>query len=245
MATVELQDGPLKDIQEILELKPDLNEEEVKLAVKMRPQLQAMLRPGVRTELEAEYSKRFADFQQTTIQQSREAVQNAIKEWKDDQKPLTGEEIGTLLSQDYIQFTTNFKIRKGKDMIDVHLNLVELPQEQEERFLKVLKTRFIPMMQGLVAAEFKLELDTSAVEKLSSLVQAMPAVLGVLSEIVAICLDPFGDIIEYGKIDEKWVKRNLSTHRILAIIVGQMEVQRYRDFFLNGFRLSKSLQKTR
>lgn len=242
---VEIQEGPLKDIQDILTLKPDLTEDEVKVAVKLRPQLIAMMKPEVRAELEASYAKKFADYQTETITQSRKAVQDAIKEWKDDQKPLTPEEIGTLLSQDYIQFDTNFKIRKGKEMVDVHFNLVELPQEQEERFLKVLKTRFIPLMQSLVGSEFKLELDTSAVDKLQSLIQAMPPVLGVLAEIVAICLDPFGEITEYGKINEAWVKRNLSSHRILAILVGQMEVQRYRDFFLNGFRLSKSLQKTR
>jgi hypothetical protein len=85
-----------------------------------------------------------------------------------------------------------------------------------------------------------MRIDSPAVDQLQSLVEASPAVLDILCEMVAVCLDPWGEAKP--KVDEKWVKRHFSSNRILAVIMGQIECNRYRDFFLNGFRLSKNLK---
>lgn len=238
-----MDDGPLKDIADILTLKPELTDEEQTVADKLRPQLKAVVRTEVRAELEVEYAKKAKLFQDELTVASREAVQTAIKGWREEQEPLSNDDIKTLLSQDYINFEVKFKTRKGKI---ADFNLVELPQAVEERFLKILKKRFIPMIKNLAASEMKLDLNGDTMDKLQSIVEALPDTLNVLAEVVAVCLDPFEEYTAtHGEINELWVKENLSTNRILAVIIGQMEVQRYRDFFLNGFRLSKSLKQTR
>jgi hypothetical protein len=237
------QDAVLQDAKDILTLKPELTTEEKVVADKLRPQLKAILRPEVRLELEAEYIKKYKEFEQQLTATSREAVQKAIADWQEDQKPLSQDDIRTLLAQEYMEFDVKLKLRDGQ-LINFHL--VELPQEIELRFIATLKKRFLPLMKELIAAEFKLDLNSSSMEKLQSLIEAVPGVLEVFTELVAICLDPWGDNKEYGIIvNAGWVKKNIATHRILAIILGQLEVGRYRDFFLNGFRLSKSLKQSR
>lgn len=228
-----------QDAKDVIALKPELTDEQKAVAEKLRPQLKAIVRTEVRVELEAEYIKKYKEFQDTTVKLSQDAVKSAVESWKEDQKPLTHEEVGTLLSQDYLSFKVSLIDRKGKLM---EFHLVELPQEIESKFIKTVKKRFIPLMKSLTASEFKLDLDSSAMEKLQSIIEAVPDVLDVLCDIVAVCLDPWGDNTEYGTINETWVKKNVSTHRLLAIIIGQIEVNKYRDFFLNGFRLSKSLK---
>lgn len=231
-----------QDAKDVIALKPELTDEQKAVAEKLRPQLKAIVRTEVRVELEAEYIKKYKAFEEQTFRNSQEAVKKAIGDWKEDQQPLTNAEVSTLLSQDYLSFEVKFLVGRGKDKKEVLFNLVELPQEIEGKFLKTLKKRFVPLMKNFTAAEFKLDLNTSSMEKLQSLIEAIPELLDVFAELVAICLDPWGDNTEYGKISESWVKQNLATHRILAILIGQTEVNRYRDFFLNGFRLSKSLK---
>lgn len=234
------EDSPLQDAKDILTLKPVLTDDEKVVAEKLRPQLRAIMRSEIRIELEAEYIKKEKLFQDELTKASREAVQAAITNWREEQKPLTQDEIRTLLSQEYIQFEVNFKLSDGRV---ANFNLVELPQAIEADFLKTLKKRFVPLLKNLSASEFKLDLDASSMDKLQSLLEAVPDVLDVFCDLVATCLDPWKRNKEYGIINETWVKDNLATHRILAIIIGQTEVQRYRDFFLNGFRLSKSLRQ--
>jgi hypothetical protein len=234
--------GPLQDAKDILELKPTFTDEEKPIAERLRPQLRAIMRSEIRTELEASYIKKQKAFEDEITKASREAVQIAIANWKDEQKPLDKDEISTLLSQEYMMFEAPFNLRDGRT---ARFNLVELPQAVEAKFLKTLRTRFVPLLKANAAAGFKMELNSSTAEKLQSLIEAIPEVLDVLAELVAICLDPWEENKEYGEINEHWVKKHMATHRILAVIIGQMEVQRYRDFFLNGFRLSKSLTQNR
>jgi len=235
-------EGSLQDAKDILEFKPEFTEEEKAVAEKLRPQLRAIMRTEVRVELEAEYIKKQQAFETEITRASKEAVQQAIANWKNEQEPLNKDEISTLLSQDYMEFEAPFKLRDGRT---ARFNLVELPQAVEAKFLKTLKTRFVPLMKANAGAEFKLELNSSTAEKLQSLIEAIPEVLDVLAELVAVCLDPWEENTEYGTINETWVKKHMATHRILAVLIGQIEVQRYRDFFLNGFRLSKSLMQNR
>lgn len=233
----------LQDAKDIINLKPEFTPEEQAVAEKLRPQLKALLRPEVRLELEVDYIKKQKAFEEATVATSQEAVKTAIQNWKEDQEPLTNSEIQTLLSQDYIEFQVPIKLRDGRI---VEFNLVELPQEIELKFVGTLKKKFMPIMKTLTTSEFKLELNSSAMEKLQSILDAVPEVLDVFVELVAICLNPWGEITDKGKpIDAKWVKQNIGTNRILAVMLGQLEVGRYRDFFLNGFRLSKSLKQSR
>jgi hypothetical protein len=228
----------LKDAIDVLALKPEFTPEEKIVADKLRPQLKVLLRPEVRLELEAEYIKRQQAFEEATVATSRQAVEQAIKNWKEEQEPLTPKDIQTLLKQEYLEFEVPCKLRNGKieDFV-----LQELPQEIEIKFVEKLRKHFIPLMKKLTAAEFKLDMGSSNIDKLQSILEAVPGVLDVCVDLVVIAINPFGD---HKHIDASWVKKNISSHRILAIILGQMEVGRYRDFFLNGFKLSKSLRQS-
>lgn len=237
------QDASLQDVKQILETKPVLTTEEETVAAKIREHQKALLRPEVRLELEVEYIKKQKAFEDTILVTSREAVQTAIQNWKDDQAPLSEADIRTLLTNEFIQFDVKLKLRNGTT---TDFQLIELPQEVEIKFVTTLRKRFVPLMKSLTGSEFKLDMNTSEMEKLQAILEAVPDVLDVLIDLVAIALNPFDEESRDGKkVDSRWVKQNIATHRILAIILGQLEVGRYRDFFLNGFRLSKSLKQSR
>jgi len=235
-----VDDAPLQDIKEIITTRPDLSPEEKVVADKLMPHLKALAKPEVRAELEGEFLQRETVKLQAITTESRAAVQKAIEEWKKEQEPLTDKEISELLNQEYNTFTVVLHLRNKTKH---EFTLVELPQEIENKFVGLLQKKLIPLMKTLSAAEFKLDMDGSATDKLESILQATPDTLTICAQLVAMCLDPFGE--NNPKIDQQWVTRNMSTYRILAVVLAQVEVNRYRDFFLNGFRLSKSLKQTR
>jgi hypothetical protein len=228
-------DGPLKDIEEIVKTRQELTPEETIIADKLIPHLKATLKPGVRAELEVEFIKKQKEYEDTLYAQNQATVKQAMEDWKKDQKPLDDKEIQTLLNQEYETYTLNIPTKKGTKSV----TLIELPQSVEKKILKVMQKKLVPMLKGFIAAEFKLDMESSTIDKFQSLIEAFPELLTVITELVIIILDPWG---EDNEIDEEWVSRHLSSNRLLAIIIAQIDLNKYRDFFLNGFRLSKNLR---
>lgn len=229
-------DEALDDIEAIVKTRVDLTSEELIIADKITPHIRAMLRPDVRKELDVVYIKQQKEFEDSLTKANREQIDKAMEDWRKEQKPLDDKEISTLLKQEYSRFEFSVPLRSGgsKDFV-----LTELPQEIENKVLKILQRKLIPTLKSLTASEFKLDLESSSIDKFQSILQASPEILDVVADMVAIILDPWDEDV---KMDDMWVKRNMSSHRLLSVIIAQMEVNKYRDFFFNGFRLSKSLR---
>lgn len=223
----------LSDVAEIVSTRIDLSVEEKALADKITPHLKAILKPEVRQELEVDYIKNRKDFEEQLTADTKKTIEEQIKSWKKEQAPLTKEEIGTLLQQEYSQFTFSLKLKDDKMR---EFTLVELPQASEIRFLKVLRDKGVPALKDLVNADFKL--DGDPVDQLEELLTTSEVVLNVAQELVMIALDPWGG----NNITKTWIEENLSSYRVLCIILGQIEVNKYRDFFSHGSRLSKTIR---
>jgi hypothetical protein len=228
-----MADEVLKDIESIVVDRPDLNAEEWDIVAKARDWMKATLRPEVRQELDVEYAKKNDEFQEELRKQTTETVNQRMEEWKANQKPLDKEEISILLAKEYIEFSVHIRVR-GEDSAR-NFTIIELPMEAEERFMKVINSKLVSLLEKVNASEWKL--DGSIAEKLQGLLENIPEAMEGAKEIVAICLDPWQ---ESKDINPDWVKKNLSIYRISNIIIAQVEANKYRDFFSNGFRLSRS-----
>jgi hypothetical protein len=136
-------------------------------------------------------------------------------------KPLDPAELEKLISQEYLTIPVRFQT--GKTMRE--FTLVELPQEAETKFVRTLQKSLVPHLKRLNSVEWTT--NGSVAEKIQQLIETMPELLEIAAELSLTCLDPFGD----EGLDVAWIKRYLSTTRIVAVIRGQIAVNRYRDFF--------------
>jgi hypothetical protein len=116
-----------------------------------------------------------------------------------------------------------------------------LPYDVEKRFIKAAQGFLIPLLEEINAADWKL--DGSLLQQLSSMLEKSSVAFDAATEIVAICLNPWEeDNLKY--LTKGWVGQNCSIPRLSAILMAQAEANKYRDFFLNGFRSFRSLKKT-
>ena len=91
----------------------------------------------------------------------------------------------------------------------------------------------------MINSDFKNELAETMIDKVESILDDLPELIEAMAEIVALILDPWE---EDKDISKTWVMANLNSHRILAIVTAQVEVNKFRDFFSGGLRLSKTLR---
>lgn len=220
---------PLQDIKEIVESRPDLTPTEWDAANKAAPWIKATLRPEVRAELEDEYSQLLADARLRDEERIKETIKTSMQAWKDEQEPLAQEDLQKLLTQEYITF--NVKVmERGGNLRD--FTLVELSQEVESKFVTLMQKHLLPVIETMNSLDFRLQANWS--KSLQTMLESFPQVMDVAAELVAVCLNPWGDASD---VDGAWVKKSLATHRIVKILIAQQEVNRYRDFFSNDFQL--------
>lgn len=226
----------LQDIEAIIDTKPELTIEEWQIVEKASDWVKTMLRPEVRTELEAEYAQKQREFQETLRTETQALIANNMDEWRKSQEPLGPDDLAKLLNQEYVEFPLKLKI-KGEETKRT-FTICELPQEAEIKFVKIIQKNIIPLVQQVNAAEWTL--DGSILEQIQGIMQNLPTALDFAAELTAICLDPWG---EDTSIDKVWVTKNISVYRIGAIVAAQFEANKYRDFFSGGFRAFQSLKK--
>lgn len=225
----------LQDIDDILSSRPELTGEEWEIVTKASDWIKATLKPEIRKELENEYEEKYLAFAEQTKLDTQEMVKKSMEEWKAEQAPLSQDELATLLKQEYVEFEAIVKV-KGEISIR-SFTICELPQEVELKFVKVLQNKLIPLIQDIDSAEWSL--DNSTMEQFNGILQQLPSALDAAADLVAVCLDPWGE----DNIDSRWVKHNISISRITNIIFAQVEANRYRDFFSKGSRSYRSLKK--
>lgn len=226
--------SPLQDIAAIAESRPDLTADQWEVVDKASEWLKATMRPTVRLELEEEYLKKYDEFRTELREASQVQIKKLMEEWKASQEPLSQKDLQKLLNQEYQTFDVPLVVRSGvkRNTVKRQFTLVELPQEFENRFVSILKDRIIPILEKLNSAQFSF--DANWTVSLQKAIDTFPDVLQTVSELVAICLNPWGDEED---ITAEWVRRNISSIRQVRIVRGQVEVNKYRDFFSKDFQL--------
>ena len=228
--------GPLEDIQEIVSTQVALSPEEQVIANKITAHVKALVRPEVRKELEVEYIKHRTEFETSLSEQNKATIAAALKDWEEKQKPLDSADIATLLRQEYTEFTFDVPIRGGEPKT---FTLQELPQALELKFMKMLKTKLVPVIKELASTGFSIEMSESAIDQFQKILDSAPGVLSSVTELIPMCLDPWE---EDDEITADWVRAHMSSYRIQTVLIGQIEVNKIRDFFSNGYRISKNLR---
>lgn len=230
--------SPLTDVEDIVSTHPDLTPSEWEAVEKATPWLKAKLRPDVRKDLDVEYAEKYAKEIDLIRGESQTFVKKQMEDWKKEQLPLDTKELQVLLSQEYLTFDVKVQTRDvDKKPCVREFTLVELPQVTEKRFLESAQKHLISFIEESASMDWTLNMSTAS--SLQNILDTMPSALDVAAELVSICLNPWNDDKE---ITSKWVAEHLSTFRIANILIAQCEVNKYRDFFSNGFRLFRTLK---
>ena len=232
----KVTDNPvLQDVADIALSRPDFTPEQWELVEKAAPYYKALLKPEVRQALELEYAAKYDQFVDTARQETQVAVNAKFEEWKKASQPIATDDLKKLISQEYEEISVPIKLEAGGIK---HCVIRELPKAVEKRFINVLKKALVPLLEEKALANFKWDLSDSMASKINTIIDMIPNGLDVMAEICAVCLDPF----EKDKdINGAWVSSNMSTARIQAVVLLQFEANKYRDFFLSGFRLFQNL----
>lgn len=228
----------LLDIQEIVAERPELEPAEWEIVGKATDWLKATLKPEVRKELEVEYAKRQGELETILRGEMQVAIRDNMEAWRKEQEPLSNEDITKLVNQEYVEFAIQIRETRGAKK-KRSFTIVELPKAIEKRFIHAAQSFLIPLIEQVNAADWKL--DGSLLEQIEGLLQKSPAALDAAGELVAIILDPWE---EDKDITKGWVDVNMSIPRISYVLMAQAEANKYRDFFLNGFRSFRSLRTT-
>lgn len=228
----------LQDIAEIKISRPELTPDEWVIVEKAAEYYKALLKPEVRQELEVTYAAQYDKFTSEANIKVREQVSIKFDEWKKAQEPLDAGELKKLLSQEYEEITFPILTDNGARSFTIR----ELPKSIEKRFITLAQKTVVPLMEEKALANFRWTMDSTMADKINEILRLIPNGLDLLADIAAICLDPF----EKDKtINGKWVSNNIGSARIEAIVLLQFEVNKYRDFFLHGFRLFQNLSNKR
>lgn len=230
------QNEILDELKEVVDTRVVFDTpEEQAVAERITPHIKAMLKLEVRKELEVVLTKRQDAFNDEVRTLTTKLQQENWEKWKADNKPLDADDIGKLLSQEYIEFP--LKVPVGKQKVIREFVITELVEAKEQKLLKSFQKHLIPNLHLLSEIDWA-SLGTQT-ERIESLLRVIPDFLSTMADAVAICLDPYD---EYEDITTEWVLNNLSSRRMISVIVAQAECNRYRDFLSDGFRLSKMFQ---
>lgn len=223
------------DVKNILapEVDPAVNvletEEERLVAAKILPKLSAK----IAAEADLRANKRIDGFIAQLKADNAKAIEQTIEQIKKDAKPLEPGDVEKLLSQDYLTITVKVPTREKGKTKQLEFVLSEQPQAVEQRFLKILKEKLVPYMKLLTSVDFKNATDMSS--KLQTVIDVVPEALDLMSELVAIALNPHNES-EYAFVTPEWVKNHMSSYRQFNVIMGQVSVSRIRDFFSAAYQ---------
>jgi hypothetical protein len=172
--------------------------------------------------LEAENKKQMDDLSVAVREENKKAIDAAMEEIQKKLKPPTQEEIQKLLNQELMEFTVTVGGTEKRKF-----TIVELPQAVEKKMVRVIRDRLVPIATEISALTMNL-LQGDAADKLVKLMSTFEPALGVMTDLCVIVLNPYGDDKE---VTLEWVEKNLTSQRILSIVVAQFECNRMRDFF--------------
>lgn len=190
----------------------------------------------IRTKLQEEYSTRLEkEIQRISAEMTKEnkkIVEEAIARFRKEMTPPSEQDIQKLLTQEYVEFKVDVKVKGGEAK---HFVLVELPIAVEKKIYKKVKDILVPFAADLSSLSLQL-LEGDAAKKIVQLMNTFEPMLDLMIAICTICLNPFE---EDDEVTEEWVRKNLSATRIVKIVSAQMEANKMRDFFSLLFHNTK------
>lgn len=164
---------------------------------------------------------------ETTLADIRRENEASIKKAIDDMRkanePLSSEEVGKLLNQEYLEFTIKLKASG----VEREFVIRELTVKKEKKVLDAIKKVLVVRLKEIASIEWKTE--SSNIQKIMQLVEMIPDTLDVLADCCAVCLNPEG---EDAAVDKEWVLENMNTFRMTAVLQAQAQASRWRDFIL-------------
>lgn len=186
-------------------------------------------------------SKKMAELQQaitTLTEENKKAMTAAVEKIKKDLTPPSPEDIEAILSQEYLEFPLKLK---GSDRTFV---IRELPLEAETKIVKAVQKTLAERLTEISRVDWSAGM--TVLDRINRVVEMVPGALETLSDCVAVCLDPYGETLgtSGSEINGAWVRRNLSSNRIVAIIHAQIQAGRYRDFLSIASKLFPTLTTT-
>jgi hypothetical protein len=214
------------------------NAGQVEIEVRLREKLQA----EYQTRLESEILK----ISQKLQEENQVVIKTALEEYRKAMTPPTEKDVQKLLDQEYVEFKIKLRlpIKNGPNedsdskYQEKTFVIAELPQRVEKRIFKKIKDILVPFSSELGALTFNM-LEGDAAKKVVQLMNTFEPVLNVLGSIAAICLNPYEDDED---ITEEYVVENISSTRIVKIIMAQLEANHMRDFSSLLFQGSKLLK---
>jgi len=201
------------------------------------------IRKDVIAELEGRAAKELADLKKQLEEQNQLAIDQAIAEFRAEQKPPSQEEIATLLSQDYLSFKVEIPWETGGDDGKQGIRtftITELPQRMEKKFYAKFKEELIPRAGDVAKLTYDL-LSGDTGDKITALLNAFEPSFDLMAEACVMILNPRG---KETTITKDWIQDNLSSYRQWNIIYAQIQVNRLRDFFSQLSRGSKGMGMT-
>jgi hypothetical protein len=160
-------------------------------------------------------------------------LEDARDKLKASMTPPTHEQVQKILEQEYIEFHITLPFNGGTR----EFTLREMPMAVEKKFYARLKKEIVPISVQLSSLTTDL-LQGEAAKKIENAMNMIEPVLDVMAYACSVALDPRG---EDTGIDEDWVKSNLSSSRIMAILNAQATCNRMRDFLSILSRGTKAL----
>ena len=166
-------------------------------------------------------------------EENKKAITEAVEKIKKDMTPPSPEDIEAILSQEYLEFKLQIR---GSDKPYV---IRELPLEAETRIIKAVQKTLAERLTEISRVDWSAGM--TVLDRINRVIEMVPGAMETLSDCVAVCLDPYG---ETPAIDGKWVRANLSSNRIVAIIHAQIQAGRSRDFVSLAGKLFPTLTTT-
>lgn len=149
-------------------------------------------------------------------------ITKAQADLKASMTPPTHEEIQKVLDQEYQEFTITLPFNGGQRKF----LLQEMPMAVEKKFYARLKAEIVPIAEQLSSLTVDL-LQGEAAKKIENAMNMIEPVMDVMCFACAVSLNPRGEDAE---INEDWVRNNLSSSRIMAVLNAQAMCNRMRDF---------------
>lgn len=196
------------------------------------------LEERLREQLDAEYQKKLQEqvneIAARMSEENKTMVTEAIEKIKKDMAPPSQEDLQKLLNQEYLTFKLDIPVTNSGKTEKRTFVIRELPQAIEKRMFDTIKTTLMPFASELASLSMNL-MEGDASKKIVQLINTFEPILNLMTEIAAVCLDPFGT----ENIDANWVKDHLSSNRIAQVVTVQAQCNRLRDFFALLFQGSK------
>jgi hypothetical protein len=200
-----------------------LSDDERPIGRKLLPGLVARISAQAEAQKAKKLAEEVAILRTANDTQLRDTIANIQKQMA----PPDEKQLEKLLTQEYLTMSLSVEGPGGKRDFVIR----ELPQYYEKKIVDIVTRRLLPFLKDVQAIDFKA--SGTVADRITKVITVIPEAFDAMSEVCAVALDPREEI----PISPDWVAKNLSSHRIVAIVEAQFAVNKIRDFMSAAYRL--------